>query len=232
MRTHDTSKVDYTLLEWILALACYDNNKKPIFPVMLGGYVQGLQTSDERPPLDLGEFNAMPHVIPDRTMEEARQILATHNIPHTCDGLTVHAILQRLQRFIYFPDDGKTRSHALLIKDICEAVKRSLDALLVKEAPPVVVSGPLKSSAIAQDSANEYAEEISDIQDLLKKCGIARTDARKYATVLVLDHKITNATKMKFKHSRGTLDDVLMCVISDKDDRDMIKDAIDKMSFN
>jgi len=102
MQSHDPTKIDNLLLEWILMLVCYNHplsQVKAILPVLLGSrFMGGINDITKE-----GVIDSLPNISPQATMNMAVQLLSRKEVSMTPSiaALSVQGIVKSLLHFFY-----------------------------------------------------------------------------------------------------------------------------------
>mmetsp|Transcript_4296 Transcript_4296/g.6435 ORF Transcript_4296/g.6435 Transcript_4296/m.6435 type:complete len:392 (-) Transcript_4296:1028-2203(-) len=125
MLKHDAESVDNVLVEWILALVCYNNKELQamthirILPILLG---PPDSNNERRRSFNFEDIESVPDIRPLATIVIVKDILKNNSlpVPMELDSYTVRSILKSLTVFNGFlPSDALDQS---IVSDACELV--------------------------------------------------------------------------------------------------------------
>jgi predicted flap endonuclease-1-like 5' DNA nuclease len=192
MFEHDSTQIDYVLLEWLLSIACINasgSKVKRIYPMLLG------PNDDTGLLKSISRMDQISTAIPASTIAAANDILTQHNITPRIDinVLTVKAIVTSIRNYMGYDTSGVKFSdivepytndiHKLLLEIIDsesevtnqtnESKSNDVVNVIAPASATVETKSPLQSAYdIITTAANVKDDKIGDMVKLLNDLGI------------------------------------------------------------
>mmetsp|Transcript_4298 Transcript_4298/g.6439 ORF Transcript_4298/g.6439 Transcript_4298/m.6439 type:complete len:412 (-) Transcript_4298:994-2229(-) len=157
MLKHDAESVDNVLVEWILALVCYNNKELQamthirILPILLG---PPDSNNERRRSFNFEDIESVPDIRPLATIVIVKDILKNNSlpVPMELDSYTVRSILKSLTVFNGFlPSDALNQS---IVSDTCELVVALLKTFVKDDEDKSRMTSTIKTDESSRQSLN------------------------------------------------------------------------------